>query len=241
MPEPLRYWLVIPAAGVGRRMGSDCPKQYLPLGDRLLLDVTIQRLLDAYAFDGCMVALDADDPQWSQSRSAHDSRVWTCTGGAERADSVLAALDALSDHVGPDDWVLVHDVARPCLSRDDLLELISALGSDSDGGLLAAPMSDTVKQSEAGDRTVSETLDRSILWRALTPQQFRYQALKHALHETLTSGAPVTDESSAMEAAGYRPTLIPGRSDNLKVTVPEDLALAGWLLARLESQEETGR
>ncbi|PVY69622.1 2-C-methyl-D-erythritol 4-phosphate cytidylyltransferase [Tamilnaduibacter salinus] len=241
MPDPLRYWLVIPAAGAGRRMGAEQPKQYLPLGHRRLLDVTLQRLLDAFAFEGCMVALDADDRWWSQCDSAADERVATCVGGVERADSVLAALDALADWARPDDWVLVHDVARPCLARGDLERLISTLGPGTDGGLLAVPVSDTVKQALPGGERVSQTMDRSTLWRAMTPQQFRYQPLQAALRGALRGRAPVTDESSAMEAAGYQPRLIPGRSDNLKVTVPEDLALAEWLLTRLEAQEETDR
>lgn len=233
-----RYWLIVPAAGKGRRMQSDCPKQYLRLDDRYILDITLSRLLSGGIFHGCMVALGEGDDTWPDTLASGDPRVRTCAGGRERADSVLAALAALKDDVAPDDWVLVHDAARPCLDPSDLANLTATLRHHPVGGLLAAPVADTLKQSVSGTAPdapeVQQTADRSRLWRALTPQMFRYNLLLASLEKALREGLPVTDEASALEQAGYRPRLVEGRPDNIKVTVPADLELAGFILSRLE-------
>ncbi|GHD53209.1 2-C-methyl-D-erythritol 4-phosphate cytidylyltransferase [Marinobacter persicus] len=228
-----RFWLVVPAAGIGQRMRSECPKQYLKLHQRFILDVTLSRLLDSGLFDGCMVALNPRDRWWPDSVAAGDERVQTCTGGAERADSVLAALQALAGQAADEDWVLVHDAARPCLHPHDLSNLVDSLVEHPVGGLLAAPVADTLKQTGGGQPPeVDSTVDRSRLWRAFTPQMFRLGALRCALASCLERGLPVTDESSAMEFSGYTPVLVEGRSDNIKITVPADLALAEFLLAQ---------
>ncbi len=232
-----RYWLVIPAAGIGQRMGAGRPKQYLTLSDRFLLDITLSRLLAAMDFAGCLVALHPEDRWWPQTDAARDARIHTCTGGAERSDSVLLALDALADRAGPDDWVLVHDVARPCLAAEDLRRLVQTLANHPVGGLLACPVSDTLKQAGPED-VVKATVDRRHLWRALTPQMFRYGALKAALAEARAGGIELTDEASALERSGARPQLVEGRPDNLKVTVPADLALAEFVLARLNAADD---
>lgn len=228
------YWLVVPAAGIGQRMSADRPKQYLQIRNRFILDITLSRLLDTGYFSGAMVVLHPDDQWFATSESAQDSRVSTCLGGAERADSVLAGLVALQEVAGEEDWVLVHDVARPCLATADLERLLNDLEGDKVGGLLAAPVSDTIKRQSASDGRVSETVSRDGLWRAQTPQQFRYGLLKQSLELAKTQGIAITDEASAVEAAGYAPKLVPGRADNLKVTVPEDLPLAGWLLDQID-------
>lgn len=229
-----RLWLVIPAAGIGQRMKAECPKQYLRLNDRYILDITIARVLDSASFAGCMVALNARDQWWPGTESAADGRVRTCAGGKERADSVLSALNALSDVAGADDWVLVHDAARPCLHQDDLARLTDTLQDHPVGGLLAAPVADTLKQSDgAQPPAVVSTVDRRRLWRALTPQMFRLGALQQALESCLAAGHGVTDESSAIEFSGKMPVLVEGRSDNIKITVPSDLALAGFILGQL--------
>lgn len=227
-----RYWLIVPAAGSGQRMKADCPKQYLQLNNRFIVDITLSRVLDHADFDGCMVATSPDDRWWPETDASKDSRIRTCIGGAERAQSVLAALEALSGHASDEDWVLVHDAARPCLHSDDLARLLSDLKEHPVGGLLAAPVADTLKRTRPGSRDVETTVDRRDLWRAFTPQMFRFLALKRALESAIDSGYPVTDEASAIEFAGQIPCIVEGRPDNIKITVPADLALADFILKR---------
>lgn len=228
-----RFWLIVPAAGIGQRMQAECPKQYLKIDRRFILDITLSRTLGSASFDGCMVALHPDDRWWPDTEASGDPRVQTCHGGSARADSVLAALRALAPQVDADDWVLVHDAARPCLHRDDLARLITSLQNHDVGGLLASPVADTLKKGNNDiPPHVQETVDRSSLWRALTPQMFRYAKLLNALELAAENAQPVTDESSAMEFSGNMPVLVEGRPDNIKVTVPADLALAGFILSQ---------
>ena len=231
MSKP-RYWLIVPAAGSGQRMKADCPKQYLRLDQRFIIDITLFRLLDNAAFAGCMVATGPNDRWWPETEASKDRRIRTCIGGAERAESVLAALDALSSRANDDDWVLVHDAARPCLHADDLVRLLEDLKGHPVGGLLATPVADTLKRTGPGSCEVEATVDRRDLWRALTPQMFHFLALKQALESAIDSGYPVTDEASAIEFAGQRPCIVEGRPDNIKITVPADLALADFILKR---------
>lgn len=226
-----KLWLVIPAAGSGQRMQSARPKQYLSLRGRLILDLAIFSVLDNAEMSGCVVATSADDSLWDETAASRNPRVDRCIGGQLRADSVLAGLQALEGRAGPDDWVLVHDAARPCLHPEDLARLTRKVAGHKVGGLLAAPVTDTLKRSATGTTEVLETVDRRELWRALTPQTFRYGILKSALQDAITSGRPVTDESSAVEQAGYFPCIVEGRPDNIKVTVPADLALADFVLS----------
>lgn len=231
MSKP-RYWLIVPAAGSGQRMKADCPKQYLRLDQRFIIDITLSRLLDNAAFAGCMVATGPNDRWWPETDASKDRRISTCIGGAERAESVLAALDALSDRANDEDWVLVHDAARPCLHSDDLARLLTDLKDHPVGGLLATPVADTLKRTGPGSYEVEATVDRRDLWRALTPQMFRFLTLKQALESAIDSGYPVTDEASAIEFSGQIPCIVEGRPDNIKITVPADLALAGFILKR---------
>lgn len=223
------FWAVIPAAGVGARMAADRPKQYLQLGGRTILEHSLGCFLDHPGLKGLVVSVAPDDPYWSSLACAQDGRIQRVDGGAERSDSVLNALLHLhAQGAADDDWVLVHDAARPNLARDDLDKLLAELADDPVGGLLAVPARDTLKRIDSRGR-VLETVDRSLIWQAYTPQMFRLGALHRALADSLVADVAITDEASAMEWAGQAPRLIEGRSDNLKVTRPEDLE---WLRQR---------
>jgi len=219
------FWAVVPAAGRGLRMAASVPKQYLPLAGRTVLEHSLSCLLDHPQLKRLIIALAADDKHWERLPCATDKRIVRITGGNERADSVLAALRHL-EILGAqaEDWVLVHDAARPNLASSDLDLLLQALAADPVGGLLAMRARDTLKQA-GDDGRVEKTLARVHIWHALTPQMFRFAALKRALGEALAAKAVITDEASAMEWAGERPRLIEGRSDNLKITRKEDLPM----------------
>jgi 2-C-methyl-D-erythritol 4-phosphate cytidylyltransferase len=220
------FWAVIPAAGVGARMAADRPKQYLTLGGRTILEHSLDCFLDHPCLKGVVVSLAVDDPYWPDLPSAGNPLIQRVAGGRERADSVLNALLHLhAQGAGDDDWVLVHDAARPNLARADLDRLLGELADDSVGGLLAVPARDTLKRAGADGR-VQQTVDRSTIWQAFTPQMFRLGALHRALADSLVAGVAITDEASAIEWAGQAPKLVEGRADNLKVTRPEDLE---WL------------
>ncbi|MBA1189716.1 2-C-methyl-D-erythritol 4-phosphate cytidylyltransferase [Pseudomonas entomophila] len=227
MSQPLpRFWAVVPAAGVGARMAADRPKQYLAVAGRTVLEHTLACFLEHPALLGVVVSLANDDPYWPHLPCANDGRIRRAPGGRERADSVLNALQVLqAQGAGDEDWVLVHDAARPNLARSDLDRLLSMLADDPVGGLLAVPARDTLKCAGADGR-VSATLDRSTVWQAFTPQMFRLGTLHRALADCLVAQVAVTDEASAIEWSGQAPRLIEGRGDNLKVTRPEDL---DWL------------
>ncbi len=228
-----RFWVVVPAAGLGRRFGSRVPKQYLPLGDRPLICHTLTRLQGIRGLTGGVVALCDGDARWLALDFPGKQWWRTATGGAERCDSVLAALKVLDGVAGEDDWVLVHDVARPCVMPSDILALMATLRDHPVGGILAVPASDTLKRASAV-ATVPEieaTEDRARLWLAQTPQMFRYGLLRRALESALAAGEVITDEASAVERFGLRPRLVAGRRDNLKVTAPGDLSLASAVLA----------
>jgi len=223
------FWAVIPAAGIGARMAADRPKQYLQLGGQTILEHSLDCFLDHPMLKGVVLSIAEHDPYWPGLRCASDPRIQRAPGGDERADSVLNALLLLhAQGASDDDWVLVHDAARPNLARGDLDKLLSALAEDPVGGLLGVPARDTLKRAD-GEGRVAATVDRSTVWQAYTPQMFRLGMLHRALAECLVSDVAVTDESSAIEWAGYAPRLIEGRSDNIKVTRPEDLE---WLRQR---------
>ena len=224
-------WVVIPAAGVGRRMQSELPKQYLELRGKPIIAYAIERLAALPGVRGVMVAISETDAFWADVHLTLDVPLWTTTGGVERCHSVLNALTDLGLHAQEDDWVLVHDAARPCVRRADLENLIETLKDDEVGGLLAMPVRDTMKRAEPDGRVVT-TEPREGLWHALTPQMFRLGQLRHALEEAIEAEDLVTDESAAMERAGYRPRLVAGHGDNIKITRPEDLALAEFFLQR---------
>ena len=224
-------WAVIPAAGAGRRMGAAIPKQYLHLAGLPVLEHTLRLFLDHPRIRGLAVALDPTDERWDGLPSAHHPAVLRVPGGSERCHSVLNALEALAGRAGRDDWVLVHDAARPCLRRTDLDSLIATLAGHPVGGLLGIPVRDTMKVADARGE-VQHTVSREGLWHAFTPQMFRLGALRQALTRALAAGQLVTDDASAMELAGLRPLLVEGHADNLKITRPEDLPLARFFLAQ---------
>jgi 2-C-methyl-D-erythritol 4-phosphate cytidylyltransferase len=212
-------------------MGDPLPKQYLQLAGRTLIEHACAALLGCGAICGLVIALHPDDDMMATLDVAGDERVILVEGGAERADSVLAGLEHLAGRAGPGDWVLVHDAARPCLEQGDVEAMLAQLQQHAVGGLLARPVTDTVKRS-APSGEVTETLPREQLWLAQTPQMFRYGLLREALHRAKADQAAVTDESSALERLGYRPALLIGSPANIKVTYPQDLELAAWYLSK---------
>ena len=224
-------WAIVPAAGRGARFGGGTPKQYMTVAGLTLIEHSIKSLLVHPEIDGVMVALSRDDPFWAGWREMQGKPVYTCLGGAQRADSVLAALQALPATVSEEQLVLVHDAARPCLRQADLDALIAAGRADPIGAILAAPVRDTIKRADDQLRS-SMTEPREALWRALTPQMFRRGGLTRALQAAMRVGAIVTDEAMAMERLGLKPRLVQGAEDNIKVTTPADLVLAAFILGR---------
>ena len=225
--DSVRYWAVVPAAGVGKRMNADRPKQYLELAGKTVIEHTLYRLLSADVFAAVAVAISVEDPYWPELDVSVHEKVITAAGGKERADSVLSALKSIRDLASDNDWVLVHDAARPCITATDIHFLIDSLMDDPVGGILALSSHDTLKNVQSG--SILGTLDRSHIWRALTPQMFRYGSLKQAL-EMAEGNLAITDEASALELQGLQPKIVEGRPDNIKITRPEDLALAQFYM-----------
>ena len=229
-------WAVVPAAGVGKRMGGDVPKQYLQLLDKMVIEHSCQRLLDNENITGLIVALGKDDGYWADVSLETDKPVIRVDGGDERCHSVLNALTELSkmsqqaEHdVQQHDWVLVHDAARPCLRDSDINLLIENLNGHAVGGILALPVRDTMKR-QTPDQTVDETVDREGLWQAQTPQMFPLETLRQAIDDAIKSDFLITDESSAIEYMGLNPLLVEGHEDNIKITRQPDLKLAEMYL-----------
>ena len=222
----MRYWLVMPAAGIGRRFGGERPKQYAPLRGRTVIEWALAPFLADPRCAGAVVALADADPFWA---AIAPPQVLGVPGGAERSHSVRNALGALAPRAAAADWVLVHDAARPCLPGEDLERLLARLADHPVGGLLATPAADTLKRAGA-DGCVVETVERSGLWRALTPQMFRYGLLCAALDAAHAAGRLPTDEAQAVEWQGERPALINASAANLKITSAADLTLAAALL-----------
>ncbi|MGD9601315.1 MAG: 2-C-methyl-D-erythritol 4-phosphate cytidylyltransferase [Gammaproteobacteria bacterium] len=232
-----RCWAVVPAGGKGARMGADVPKQYLELGGRPIIEHTLARLANHPRIAGVVVAVAADDALWPIVQSAlPPHRV--APGGRERCHSVLNALDTLVADADVRDWVLVHDAARPCLHPHDLTRLIdAAIAGTATGCILGTAVRDTLKRCDSSG-VIEDTVDRTHLWHALTPQMFRLGELRQALAGAVADGRIVTDEAQAIELAGGTVRVVEGRADNLKITRPEDLVLAGLFLA---AQTKEGR
>lgn len=226
-------YAVVPAAGIGARMQTSTAKQYLEIGGKTLLEHSVGALLGCSKIEHVVVAVHPKDDRAKALLVLSDARVKIVVGGAKRCDSVLAALDSLALTAQPNDWVLVHDAARPCLLARDVSALMEAVIAQGVGGILAEPLVDTVKQTNQ-DARVTSTLDRSTLWRAQTPQMFRLGQLQQALRAASEQRLTVTDEASAMELQGFPVQVVLGSRSNLKVTVPEDLPLAQWYLAAKE-------
>ncbi|WP_303854983.1 2-C-methyl-D-erythritol 4-phosphate cytidylyltransferase [Salinicola salarius] len=233
----MTLWLIVPAAGRGQRMKADRPKQYLMLQGRSVLARTLERLHQAFPEAALRLCLDPDDEYFDPDDVPFAE--WQRVGGGdERADTVGRALATLVEQAADDDWVLVHDAARPCVRLEDLQALREALEDEAIGALLATPAADTMKRADERGR-ISHTEPRDGLWHALTPQVFRFDLLRQALDAALATGMTVTDEASAIEAMGLAPRLVAGSRDNLKITHPEDLAMAARILA-VQSEAASG-
>jgi len=262
----MRYWLVMPAAGVGRRFGNTKPKQYALLQGRTVIEWALAPFLTDPSCAGVSISLAADDPYWGEVADrlaklpGRTPELIFAGGGVERSHSVREGLAALGSRALADDWVLVHDAARPCLSSNDLQHLLDRLGTHRVGGLLATPAADTLKRASvelpasaasrptpdqraasqpsdipAADPEVAQTVDRAGLWRALTPQMFRYEMLCDALDRALATNRLPTDEAQALEWTGEHPVLVQGSAANIKITSADDLVLAAALLNARES------
>ena len=230
-----KLWVVIPAAGVGARMQADRPKQYLPLVGKTVIEHTLACFLTHPAVAGIVVAISEGDPYWAELTAtalSERGNVYTAPGGCERADSVLNVLDYLVNtlQVKADTGVLVHDAARPCLSRPDVDKLLAEGMGEAAGAILAVPVRDTMKRAQPDTSRVAHTEDRNGLWHALTPQLARLGVLREALAHALHAGLPVTDEACALEQFGLHPLLVEGDARNIKITRPADLALATFFL-----------
>jgi 2-C-methyl-D-erythritol 4-phosphate cytidylyltransferase len=228
MSKP-RYWAVMPAAGVGRRMGGSSPKQYLPLLDSTVIEFALRPLLNHPLIERVIVVLSASDSEFQALPLAKHPKIQCVTGGAERADSVLAGLKALLNMAADNDVVFVHDAARPCLTLGDIDLLIETLSSGGDGAILAQPVVETVKLSDKNGN-IEQTLDRQRVFLAQTPQCFALRALYEGYERARQEGWIATDEASIFEKLGRQPKLVSGPRRNIKITHPDDLALASFYL-----------
>lgn len=235
-------WVVIPAAGVGSRMESELPKQYLKIADKTIIEHTLECFINHPQVAGIIVALSSDDAYWKQLNIKSDvTPIYTVEGGEERSDSVEQALEYLRmvESLDDDTWVMVHDAARPCVSQADINALLEIRSGESIGGILATPVRDTMKRSFsdqcfADQSKISHTESRDNLWHALTPQLFMLGPLKNALEFCKDKFIAVTDEASAFEALGEHPQLVKGGHENIKVTYPSDIQYASFLLNNRE-------
>jgi 2-C-methyl-D-erythritol 4-phosphate cytidylyltransferase len=229
MANNFSIWAIVPAAGLGRRMESKLPKQYLTIHNKTVLEHTLSRLLSIKSIAAIMVVLDKDDQYFAKLTCANNNRIMTTIGGTERCDSVLSALFALQHKIKANDRVLVHDAARCCVLPSKVEELITSLKNDKVGGLLGVPVSDTLKQVDSHQKS-TQTLDRSIVWAAQTPQLFPYDLLKQSLENSLAAKQLITDEASAIEYSGLQPQMVMGHHDNIKITHPNDILIASAIM-----------
>jgi 2-C-methyl-D-erythritol 4-phosphate cytidylyltransferase/2-C-methyl-D-erythritol 2,4-cyclodiphosphate synthase len=237
-PRERRVWAIVPAAGRGARFAevaqASAPKQYAALHGATVLEWSLRALLAEPRVSAVVVALAADDSHWpAVAERLKSAKLQTTVGGANRQDSVLNGLDHLASQAAADDWVLVHDAARPCFNSTDLTALLDAVAVSPAGAVLAAPVVDTVKRELGG---ALATVDRQGLWRALTPQVFAYAQLRHALKEAALAGVLVTDEAQAVERMGLRPALVQGSPFNVKITRMSDLTTAADILKMTEDR-----
>lgn len=232
-------WIIVPAAGVGSRFGAALPKQYQSLAGKTVVEHTLERLLavnDAIV----VVAVHPNDTYWQKLAVFDHPRIRTVHGGKERADSVRLALECLTREAHTDDWILVHDVARPCVRVAEIQHLMHSLEDHRVGGVLAVPVSDTVKRVEQGD-DIAGTEDRNKLWLAQTPQMFRYGLLSWSLNTAVRQQWQPTDESAAVERLGHTPLVVEGSRDNIKITRQEDLEIAEAILKYQQKTEVAQR
>jgi 2-C-methyl-D-erythritol 4-phosphate cytidylyltransferase len=229
----VKYWAIVPAAGKGMRMGGKKPKQYLTVAGKTIIEHSLAPLLNNNRIHKIVLVLAENDSYWRTLPLAEHSKIIVVFGGAERCHSVFNGVEALQTYAYDQDWVLVHDAARPLLSNDDLEKLILETQDDPIGGLLGVPIHATIKLV-SDDNHVLETIPRSHLWRAFTPQIFRYGVLMEALTKTLPDN-PTSDCAKAVEQLGHSPLMVEGRGDNIKVTRPTDIT---WVARLLQSSGE---
>ncbi len=230
MGNSVPIWAIVPAAGVGTRMQSDIPKQYLAFQGKTLIEHSLDRLLSHPEIDGAVVVLRQQDTTWEKLSYLAEKPVFTTVGGKERHDSVYSGLTTLQYRFGNDAIALVHDAVRPLVSHQDLSNVIDAARRHSAGAILATPVTDTLKQQN-DSMGIANTLSREGLWRALTPQAFHLQTLLNALKQVIDNNLATTDDAQAVELSGHTPLLVPGDTENFKITSPGDLVLAEriWL------------
>jgi 2-C-methyl-D-erythritol 4-phosphate cytidylyltransferase len=233
-----QFIVVVPAAGIGKRMLASCPKQYLHIDNQSILNHTVNRLLSHDKIKKVILAISEEDDFFAQTALADNPNIIQVSGGKERVDSVLNGLKAINNM----EWVLVHDAARPCITHDDIDKLIQQCLENDCGGLLGAPVVDTMKLATSNNTHenmhVDETIERSKLWHAFTPQMFKVHELQQAIEQAQAKGLIITDESSAIESMGLPCLLISGRRDNLKITRPEDLVLAEFYLEQQKLEQD---
>ncbi len=239
MESALKFIAIVPAAGVGKRMQADCPKQYLKINNETILSHTVTKLLSHPLICQVIIALGKDDQYFTESQLAHHKDIIRVNGGSERVNSVLNGLKLVDRNEYP--WVLVHDAARPCVSHKDIDELINQCLINDHGGILATPVRDTMKRgvcvkgivedsAETNISTIKYTVEREQLWHALTPQLYKTDELTFAIEHAMKKGLKITDEASAIEYANLPSLLVSASSENIKITHPNDLALAEFYL-----------
>ncbi|MDP0587805.1 MAG: 2-C-methyl-D-erythritol 4-phosphate cytidylyltransferase [Candidatus Endonucleobacter bathymodioli] len=221
----LKYWAIVPAAGIGQRMNTDTPKQYLKIKSKMLIEHTLERLIQFPLFTKIIVVLNNEDKYASDINILRHKKIILATGGEKRYHSVINGLKALDSLADDNDWVMVHDAARPCIRQTDIEWLVECLRTHDVGGVIGSLVKNTIKRVDSNG-TIVETIDRATLWHTFTPQMFKWKALTQAMTLSVANGVSITDEASAMEYAGYKPMMIKGYDDNIKVTSREDLALA---------------
>jgi 2-C-methyl-D-erythritol 4-phosphate cytidylyltransferase len=243
MSNTPKCWAVIPAAGIGSRFvntsSNSTPKQYAHINGRTILEHSAHTLLQNKQLQKVVIAIHVDDIQARQLPSLKHEKVHFVEGGATRAESVFNALQFLREYSEPDDWVLVHDAARPCLTATDLQKLIDTLYDNPVGGILAVPATDTLKQVDG--HTIEKTVDRSAIWQAQTPQMFRFGLLLDALQYSADKKTSITDEASALEIRGHSARVVEGSRSNIKITYFDDLALAAFYFSQQHLQDPNGK
>ena len=231
-----KIWAIVPAAGVGSRVGASVPKQYIRVNGLSIIEHTLNKLASCKEIEKIVVALSQEDEYFINLSTVNKHPIQIVEGGVERCDSVLSGLEYLKTIANDDDWVLVHDAARPCVLVDDINRLVSKLMKHDVGGILGLPVRDTMKRVAVNNmqNEIRSTVERENMWHALTPQMFRIGTLYDALCECQKKNLIVTDEASAIEQVGLKPLMVEGRACNIKVTQPDDLQLAAFYLGQQE-------
>jgi len=222
MPKSNKYWVVIPAAGIGKRMGDDIPKQYISVCGKTVIEHTIDNFIDRNEIENICISISESDNYWPTLPISKNEKIITTVGGSERYESVYNGLRAIQDKATENDWVLVHDAVRPCLKKSIIDRLITDISSHDVGGILALPCSETMKRVNNSNE-VEETINRQTTWRAQTPQMFKYKKLLLAIEKVINEDIFITDEAMAMELSNHKPIVILGDENNIKITHKIDL------------------